>query len=56
MYANFVVSLRGGCSSRRSNLIVVVEIASGKEQGRPRNDIKTSKFILLYNPSHENES
>jgi hypothetical protein len=34
-----VMSLRGGCSSRRSNLKVNWEVASGKEQARPRNDM-----------------
>ena len=33
------MSLRGGCSSRRSNLLIVSGIASGKEQVRPRNDM-----------------
>ena len=43
----FLLSLRGGCSSRRSNLLTVLEIALGtpalagrasEEQERPRND------------------
>jgi hypothetical protein len=34
------MSLRGAAKRRRSNLLVVVEIASGKEQERPRNNIK----------------
>src|SRR3972149_744052 len=33
------MSLRGGRSSRRSNLQLGQEIASGEEQERPRNDI-----------------
>ena len=33
------MSLRGGNSSRRSNLLIVLEIASGEEQKRPRNDM-----------------
>ncbi len=32
------MSLRGGCSSRRSNFQINEKIASGKEQERPRND------------------
>jgi len=41
------MSLRGGCSSRRSNLMIKLEIASGKEQERPRNDME-GDFMTLW--------
>jgi len=36
---------------RRSNLCLVVGIASGEKQGRPRNDI-VNKFTILLHPCH----
>jgi len=32
-----------------------MEVASGKDQEHPRNDIKAIKFVMLYNPIHEKE-
>ena len=43
------MSLQGGCSSRRSNLLLELGIASGEEQERPRNDmIIIYRFNVLY--------
>ena len=39
LHLRAVQVLRGGCSSRRSNLKYYEEIASGEEQERPRNDM-----------------
>jgi len=42
------MSLRGGCSPRRSNLLVMLGIASGEVHERPRNDVNRPRLDITH--------